>query len=88
MTYLSCLKLHNDMSTKLKKMQKNDFEKDFFKLVNNAFFEKTRKYEKTQRYQTVATETRRNYLVLEPNYHTTIFFSENLLAIEKLLFYG
>ena len=41
MTYLSCLKLHNDMSTKLKKMQKNDFEKDFFKLVNNAFFEKT-----------------------------------------------
>ena len=30
----------------------------------------------------VATEVRTNYLVLEPNYHTTNFFSENLLAIE------
>ena len=28
------------------------------------------------------TEKRRNYLVSEPNYHTTKFFTENLLAIE------
>ena len=27
-------------------------------------------------------ETRRNYLMSEPNYHTTKFFSEYLLAIE------
>ena len=31
----------------------------------------------------VATERRRNYLVSDPNYHTTNFFMENLLAIEK-----
>ena len=30
----------------------------------------------------VTTERRRNYLVLEPNYHTTKFFTGNLLAIE------
>ena len=30
----------------------------------------------------VATEKRRNYLVSEPNHHTTKFFIENLLAIE------
>ena len=30
----------------------------------------------------VTTEARRNYLVSEPNYHTTNFFSENLLPIE------
>ena len=30
----------------------------------------------------VRTERRRNYLVSEPNYHTTKFFTENLLAIE------
>ena len=30
----------------------------------------------------VTIETRRNYLVSEPNYHTTNVFSENLLAIE------
>ena len=28
------------------------------------------------------TEVRSNYLVPEPNYHTTKFFSENFLAIE------
>ena len=30
----------------------------------------------------VTTERRRNYLLSEPNYHTTEFFTENLLAIE------
>ena len=30
----------------------------------------------------VTTERRRNYLLSEPNYHTTKFFAENLLAIE------
>ena len=30
----------------------------------------------------VTTNRRRNYLVSEPNYHTTRLFSENLLAIE------
>ena len=30
----------------------------------------------------VITEMRRNYLVSEPNYHNTKFFTENLLAIE------
>ena len=31
----------------------------------------------------VTRERSRNYLVSEPNYHTTTFFSENLLAREK-----
>ena len=30
----------------------------------------------------VTTERRRNYLVSEPNYHTTKFFTEHMLAIE------
>ena len=30
----------------------------------------------------VTTEKRRNYLLSEPNQHTTKFFSENLLATE------
>ena len=32
----------------------------------------------------VTTERRRNYLVSEPNYHTTRFFTETLLAIEMI----
>ena len=30
----------------------------------------------------VTTERRRNYLVSEPNYHTTKLFTEHILAIE------
>ena len=30
----------------------------------------------------VTTERRRDYLVSEPNYHTTKLFTENLFAIE------
>ena len=30
----------------------------------------------------VTTNARRNYLLSEPNYHTTTFFPENLLAVK------
>ena len=71
------------MNTKLRQKAKNNFEKEFFKLMNNAVFGKTMtNLRKHRNIKLVTTERRRNYLVSEPNYHTSKFFTENLLAIE------
>ena len=71
------------MNTELRKQSKNDFEKDFFKLMNNAVFGKTMENVRKHRdIKLVATDKRRNQLVSEPNYHTTEWFSENLLPTE------
>ena len=51
--------------------------------MNNAGFGKTMEnVRKDGDIKLVTTERRRNYLVSEPNYHTTKFFTKNLLAIE------
>ena len=50
--------------------------KKIFKLMNNALFGKTMENVRQHRdIKLVTTETRRNYLVSEPNYHTTKFFT-------------
>ena len=71
------------MNTKLREEAKNEFEKDFFKLMNNAVFGKTMENVRKHRdIKLVTTDEKRNKLVSEPNYQTIKQFSENLLAIE------
>ena len=61
---------------------KNNFEEDFFNLVNNAVFEKTMENVKKQRNIKHVTKEKRNYQVSEPNYHNTKYLTEHLLATE------
>ena len=71
------------MSTKLRKEAKNDFEKDLFKLMNNAVFGKTMENVRNHTdIKIVITNRQRNRLVSERNSHTTKCISENLLIIE------
>ena len=71
------------MNTKLRKEAKSEFEKDFFKLMNNSLFGKTMEDVRKHRdIKLVTTEERSIKLVSEPNYHATKHFSEKLLATE------
>ena len=77
------LKPYIDMNTKLRKDAKNEFEKDFFKLMNNSVFGKTMENVRNHRdIKLVTSDKRRKRLVLEPNYHSHKKFSEHLMAIE------
>ena len=71
------------MNTKYRKEAKNEFEKDFFKLMNNSVFGKTMKNVRNHRdIKLVTSDKRRKRLVSEPNNHLHKKFSEHLMAIE------
>ena len=70
------------MNTELRKIAKNDFEKDFFKLMNNAVFGKAMENVRKHRgIKLVTTNKKRSKLVSEPNYHTMNYISEDLSII-------
>ena len=71
------------MNTELRKLAKDDFEKDLFKLMNNAVFGKTMENIRKHRdIKLVTTDKKRNKLVSEPNYYTMHYISEDLSIIE------
>ena len=71
------------MNAELRKLAKDDFEKDLFKLMNNAVFGKTMENIRKHRdIKLVTTNKKRNKLVSEPNYHTINFISEDLSIIK------
>ena len=77
------LKEYIDVNTELRKKASNDFEKDFFKLMNNAVFGKTREnFRKHRDIKLVKKDKKRNKLVSEPNYHTMKLIDNNLAIIE------
>ena len=72
------------MNIKLRQKAKSNFDKDFFKLLNNTVLGKTIKnVRKCRDIKLITIERRINHLASLPNYQTTKFYTDNLLAIEN-----
>ena len=77
------MKPYIEKNTKLRIQSKNEFQKNFYKLMNNSVYGKTMEnIRKHKDIKLVTSNTRRKKLASEPNYHTCKHFSENLIAIE------
>ena len=76
------LKPYIDLNTELRTKAKNDFEKDFFKLMNNSVFGETMEnIENRVDIRLVTNEDKARKLISKPNYQHRTIFCESLIAI-------
>ena len=76
------MKPYIEMNTNLRTKAKNNFEKDFFKLMNNSVFGKTMENIRNRvNVKLVNTEERLKKLSAEPNYKSCKIFNENLISV-------
>ena len=77
------LKTYIDFNTQLRTAATNDFEKDFFKLMNNSVFRKTMEnIRKHRNIKLVMTEEKYLRTVMKPNFKSGVLFGENLMGCE------
>ena len=77
------LKTYIDFNTQLSTAATNDFEKDFFKLMNNSVFGKTMEnIRKHRNIKVVTTEEKYLRTVMCPNFKSGVLFGENLMGCE------
>ena len=77
------LKTHIDFNTQLRTAATNDFEKDFFKLMNSSVFGKMMEnIRKHRNIKLVTTEEKYLRTVMKPNFKSGVLFGENLIGCE------
>ena len=76
------LKPYIDKNVILRTQAKNEFDKDFFKLMNNAVFGKTMENIRNRvNIKLINTEEQLKKLAAKPNYNGRKIFSENLVSV-------
>ena len=76
------MKSYIDKNTNLRAMAKNNFEKDFFKLMNNSVFGKTMENLRNRvDVRLVNTKEKLRKLVAKPNFKSRKIFNENLVSV-------
>ena len=76
------MKPYIDKNTNLRAKAKNNFEKDFYKLMNNSVFGKTMENIRNRvDVKLVNTEEKLRKLVAIPNFRSRKIFSENLVSV-------
>ena len=76
------MKPYIDKNTNLRAMAKNNFEKDFFKLMNNSVFGKTMENLRNRvDVRLVNTKEKLRKLVAKPNFKSRKIFNENLVSV-------
>ena len=76
------MKPYIDLNTNLRAKAKNNFEKDFFKLMNNSVFGKTMENIRNRvNVKLVNTEEKLRKLVAKPNFKSRKIFNENLVSV-------
>ena len=76
------MKSYIDKNTNLRAKAKNNFEKDFYKLMNNSVFGKTMENIRNRvNVKLVNTEEKLRKLVAKPNFKGRKIFSENLVSV-------
>ena len=79
------LKQYIDFNTEKRKNAKNDFEKDFFKLMNNSVFGKTMENIRKRVDVRLVTDGKKLLkLSSKPTYVSSKIFNENLVAVHKI----
>ena len=77
------MKPHIDFNTQLRTQVKNDFEKDFFKLMNNSVFGKMMEnIRKHRNIKLVDNAELYRQTVMKPNFKSGVLFGENLMGCE------
>ena len=82
--FIECdfLKPYIDMNTNLRTKAKNNFEKDFFKLMNNSVFGKTMENIRNRvNIKLVDTGEQFKKLAAKPNYESRKIFNKNLVSV-------